>query len=148
LKHSDSYERSGRVDPDEDLLEVGAYEENLMDDRVNEHDDNHEEADQVRDRQHYRTHHHLPLEEPDSRTAIEKQEDELEKLLCKNETLTGAEDDDDLYPDYFSKQGALRGVEYAKPRGLSFDDLAASPESDQKTIIASIAAVNKRKASQ
>lgn len=25
LKHSDSYERSGRIDPDEDLLEVGAY---------------------------------------------------------------------------------------------------------------------------
>jgi len=30
LKHSDSYERSGRVDPDEDLLGVGEdYEENM-----------------------------------------------------------------------------------------------------------------------
>ena len=30
LKHSDSFERSGRVDPDEDLLEVGTYEEHMM----------------------------------------------------------------------------------------------------------------------
>lgn len=52
LKHSDSYERSGRVDPDEDLLEVGEYaERNLLDERVNEHDDAAEEAHQVRERQ-------------------------------------------------------------------------------------------------
>ena len=47
------------MDPDEDLLEVGAYEENLMDDRINEHDDGNEEHDQVRERNQYRTHHHL-----------------------------------------------------------------------------------------
>jgi len=41
LQHSDSYERSGRTDPDEELL--GGYDENLLDDA-------HEEANQVRDR--------------------------------------------------------------------------------------------------
>ena len=43
MKHSGGYERNGHIDPDEDLMEVGAYEENLMDDRVNEHDDGNEE---------------------------------------------------------------------------------------------------------
>ena len=47
MKHSDSYERSGRVDPDEDLLEVGAYDENLLDDDTAAQ---REEENQVRDR--------------------------------------------------------------------------------------------------
>jgi len=94
--------------------------------------EDHQEQDQVRDRQQYRTHHHLDEEEgqDDDQDAL------FDNLLCKNETLEpeGAEGNADLYGAYFSNQGRGRKASngYVKPRGLSFEDLAASPESDHK----------------
>lgn len=58
-------------------------------------------------------------------------------MLCNDETLKENDDEDeevdDLYPKYFSMQGRKRETAYVKPRGFSFDDLAATPDSDLKS---------------
>lgn len=68
---------------------------------------------------------------------MHKQEDLLDKLLCKEETLDKEDEEDDevgdLYPASFSQHGRKREAIYVKPRGLSFEDLAATPISDQKS---------------
>jgi hypothetical protein len=60
-------------------------------------------------------------------------DDLFEKLLCKDENLDGDKVNDDL-SHYFSSGSRpiihSQGNHIRKPRGLSFDDLAATPESD------------------
>ena len=54
------------------------------------------------------------------------------KAAGNKKDSSSSDSDDDLYPAYFRNQGGRGKVAYVKPRGLSFDDLAASPESDKK----------------
>ena len=64
-------------------------------------------------------------------------DDLFEKLLCKDENLDRDKVNDDL-SHYFSNSGRpvihSQGNHVRKPRGLSFDDLAATPESDAQSV--------------
>ncbi len=91
LKHSDSYERSGREDPDEELL--GDQQDN-----------------QVQDRQQYRTQR---IEEStnlmdtiDNNNDEATNDDLFEKLLCKDENLDGDDKVNDDLSHYFSNNTA------------------------------------------
>ena len=64
-------------------------------------------------------------------------DDLFEKLLCTDENLDGDKVNDDL-SHYFSSGNRpiihSQGNHIRKPRGLSFDDLAATPESDAASV--------------
>ena len=75
---------------DDDLLEVGAYEDanNLMDEQVNEHNDEYQDAgEQARERHRYRSNHHDEEQEEVQEGHQASGEDIIDKLLCKNETI-------------------------------------------------------------
>ena len=65
-------------------------------------------------------------------------DDIFEKLLCKDENLDGGDKVNDDLQHYFSNSGRpvihSQGNHVRKPRGLSFDDLAATPESDAQSV--------------
>lgn len=70
-------------------------------------------------------------------------QDLFDRLKCTNEMLNNLADNDDL-EHYFQQKERY----HKKSRGLSFEDLAATPESDAQAVRSGSMKSNRRKASE
>jgi hypothetical protein len=74
----------------------------------------------------------------DNQEFLESSDAIFEKLMCRDESLDGGDKVNDDLSHYFSSGNRpiihTQGNHVRKPRGLSFDDLAATPESDAQSV--------------